>query len=79
MQGCLWSLLAAGLLAQLFLGWPGLSDVSCDVISLKNPPPLLTASESLLVQLAMSSSSPSFPALSTCDILEADGVCQVCL
>lgn len=73
-SGACWQL---ALLAELLLGRPGLSEVSCDVVSLKNPPPLLIASEPLLVQLATSSSSPSFLAPSTCDIPEADGVCQV--
>lgn len=48
------------LLAQLFLGLPCLDDVSCDVVSLKNPPSRCSLPQSLLVRLAMSSSSPPF-------------------
>lgn len=81
--GCLLRLLGARF-ASSAVSQPALpSDVSCNVSSLRNLSPalpLLTTSASLLVQLAMSSStSPLFPGLSTFDILEADSVCQVCL
>lgn len=80
LQDRLWSLLGACFASSAVSRLALPDDVSCDVLSLKNPPSRCsTASASPLVQLAMSSSSPFFPVLSTFDILEADNVCQVCL
>lgn len=62
------------MLAQLFLSLPCPDDVSCDV-----HPPSRCLPWSLGPASDVFISPLVFPVLSAFDILEADGVCQVCL